>query len=86
MQKEYMLLGLRKIEGISVQEFKNKYNIDNPKINDIIVFENTGAYSVMEGMSLFLSRNLPVIYLYNKDKKLCIVRDSIDTYSLNNVR
>ena len=25
MQKEYMLLGLRKIEGVSVQKFKNKF-------------------------------------------------------------
>ena len=29
MQKEYMLLGLRKIEGISITEFKNKYK-ENP--------------------------------------------------------
>ena len=29
MQKEYIMLGLRKIEGISVQEFKNKY-VENP--------------------------------------------------------
>lgn len=29
MQKEYMLLGLRKIDGVSVQEFKNKF-IANP--------------------------------------------------------
>jgi len=35
MQKEYMLLGLRKIEGISVQEFKNKFG-DNP----IFIFRN----------------------------------------------
>lgn len=28
-QKEYMLLGLRKIEGIDIQEFKNKF-VDNP--------------------------------------------------------
>ena len=28
-EKEYMLLGLRKIEGVSIQEFKEKY-IDNP--------------------------------------------------------
>ena len=28
-QKEYMMLGLRKIEGVSIQEFKNKF-IDNP--------------------------------------------------------
>ena len=28
-KKEYMLLGLRKIEGVDIQEFKNRY-IDNP--------------------------------------------------------
>ena len=28
-KKEYMLLGLRKIEGIDIQEFKNKF-IENP--------------------------------------------------------
>ena len=34
-EKEYMLLGLRKIEGISIQEFKNKFG-DNP----IFLFRN----------------------------------------------
>ncbi|MBP3255464.1 MAG: oxygen-independent coproporphyrinogen III oxidase [Clostridia bacterium] len=29
MKKEYMMLGLRKIEGVSIQAFKNKF-IDNP--------------------------------------------------------
>ena len=29
MKKEYMLLGLRKLEGISITEFKNKYK-ENP--------------------------------------------------------
>ena len=35
MQKEYMLLGLRKIEGISIQSFKNKFG-ENP----IFLFRN----------------------------------------------
>ena len=35
MQKEYMLLGLRKIEGVSVQRFKNKFG-ENP----IFLFRN----------------------------------------------
>lgn len=34
-KKEYMLLGLRKIEGVNIQEFKNKF-VDNP----IYVFHN----------------------------------------------
>ena len=28
-KKEYMLLGLRKIDGINIQNFKNKF-VDNP--------------------------------------------------------
>lgn len=35
MQKEYMLLGLRKIQGVSVQKFKNKFG-ENP----IFLFRN----------------------------------------------
>lgn len=34
-EKEYMLLGLRKLEGIKISEFKNKF-IENP----IYVFRN----------------------------------------------
>ena len=29
MKKEYMLLGLRKLEGVSITDFKNKYK-ENP--------------------------------------------------------
>ena len=35
MQKEYMLLGLRKIAGVSIQNFKNKFG-ENP----IFLFRN----------------------------------------------
>lgn len=35
MMKEYMMLGLRKIDGISIQKFKNKFN-ENP----IMLFKN----------------------------------------------
>lgn len=35
MKKEYMLLGLRKLEGISITEFKNKY-----KENPLFLFKN----------------------------------------------
>lgn len=43
MQKEYMLLGLRKIQGISVQEFKNKFG-ENP----IFLFRNEFSKLVEE--------------------------------------
>ena len=45
MQKEYMLLGLRKINGISVQEFKNKFG-DNP----IFLFRNELSKLVEEDL------------------------------------
>ena len=34
-QKEYMMLGLRKIEGVNIQKFKNKFT-DNP----LYIFKN----------------------------------------------
>lgn len=45
IQKEYMLLGLRKIDGISVQEFKNKFG-DNP----IFLFRNELSKLVEEDL------------------------------------
>ncbi|MGN0362275.1 MAG: diaminopimelate decarboxylase family protein [Bilifractor sp.] len=32
---------------------------------DILVFKNAGAYSMVEGMALFLSHELPAVYLYS---------------------
>lgn len=59
--------------------------IDNPCINDIIVFENVGAYSVTEGISLFLSRELPAVYVYTAGKMIC-VREKLETNTLNTVK
>lgn len=55
-----------------------------PKLNvgDLFVFKNTGAYSVTEGINLFLSRDLPKILLI-KDGRILVVRDDIKTYKLN---
>ena len=58
MQKEYMLLGLRKIEGISVQEFKNKFG-DNP----IFLFRNELSKLVEENL---LEVDGDIIKLTNK--------------------
>ena len=59
--------------------------IANPKKNDILVFENVGAYSVTEGMALFLSRELPQIVLYNEDGMFEIVRDMQELNMLNSM-
>ena len=42
-----------------------KIAIDDLKAGDRFVFENTGAYSMTEGMALFLSHVLPAIAIYN---------------------
>ena len=60
-------------------------SIDNPKKDDILVFENVGAYSVTEGMALFLSRELPQISLYNEDGKIDIVRNKYELYNFNSI-
>ena len=49
---------------------------------DLLVFERTGAYSVTEGISLFLSRDLPRIYLC-EEGNLKLIRDKILTEDLN---
>lgn len=51
--------------------------LDNLQIGDTLVFKRTGAYSAMEGMAIFLSREMPRIALYKEDMGLKIVRDFI---------
>ena len=56
--------------------------ITNLRIGDVLIFKNTGAYSMTEGISLFLSRELPkIIIKENDDYK--IVRKNIKTSMLN---
>ena len=51
-------------------------------IGNIFVFDKVGAYSSTEGISLFLSRDLPKIILY-KDCKTVLIRDIINTCEIN---
>ena len=53
------------------------------KIGDLLVFHRTGAYSVMEGMSVFLSRDMPKVWLLKENGELCLLRDRIDTWRMN---
>lgn len=50
---------------------------------DCIVFENCGAYSVTEGMALFLSRELPQILFFTKENGFEIEREQIETNIIN---
>ena len=59
-------------------------NIDSfeLQIGDVFIFKNVGAYSSTEGISLFLSRDLPCIVLY-KNSKYIKVRDNLKTSDIN---
>ena len=50
---------------------------------DILVFNNCGAYSFMEAMSTFLSREMPQIWAYSSSNGLVLLRDFILTDSFN---
>lgn len=52
-------------------------------VGDILVFERCGAYSVTEGMALFLSRELPQVILVRKDGSVEILRNKMEINILN---
>ena len=56
--------------------------VSNLEIGDIFVFKNTGAYSMTEGISLFLSRDLPKVVVV-QGGEMKIVRENINTYKFN---
>ena len=59
-----------------------QYPVSNLQIGDVFIFKNTGAYCMTEGISLFLSRELPEVALI-KSGEMNLVRESFKTYTLN---
>lgn len=55
-------------------------------IGDVLCFENTGAYCMTEGISLFLSRDLPAVYLRGEDGSITCARESFETYPFNTAK
>ena len=55
----------------------------HPQPGDLLVFEKTGAYSVTEGISLFLSRSLPPVLLYSRQRGMLQAREAYPTDLLN---
>ena len=53
-----------------------------PSVGDVIRFDKVGAYSVTEGIYLFLSRDLPNVY-FKRGDKLTLVRKSVHTDEIN---
>lgn len=58
-------------------------NLPALEVGDFLVFANAGGYSMTEGMSLFLSRDLPSIFLRLVDGQLICVRERFETSVLN---
>ena len=60
-------------------------NINLPALEpgDVLAFWRVGAYSVMEGTALFLSRELPRVVLYDNASGPRLVRDFVQTSPLN---
>lgn len=58
-------------------------SVNELSLGDVFVFKNVGAYSSTEGISLFLSRDLPKIVICDKNKQLKVVRETVKTSSLN---
>ena len=57
--------------------------LPSPKIGDRLVFKNIGAYSITEGIYLFLSRDLPAAYVKETDGTCKMLRDGNPTYGTN---
>jgi len=58
-------------------------SLPDVEIGDIICFENTGAYCMTEGISLFLSRDIPPIYIKRENGEIVCVRKAFETANLN---
>lgn len=81
-KKNYTVCGaLCTTNDILLKEFP----LVEPKIGDSLLFEMTGAYSPLEGIALFLSRDLPQVALYSEKDGLRLVRGAIPTDPLNGV-
>ena len=62
------------VKGLPIADFK---------IGDTVIFKNTGAYCVTEGISLFLSRALPAVIMVDENGETKQLRGNAETYKLN---
>lgn len=61
----------------------HSFKADSLLPGDVLVFERAGAYSVTEGMALFLSHELPAVWFFSSEGGYVNLRKRIDTYRLN---
>lgn len=57
--------------------------MQNPRPGDLLIFERAGAYSATEGISLFLSHDLPKVYFYSEEMGMELVREREGTCKWN---
>ena len=57
--------------------------VKNLQPGDVFVFEKTGAYSVTEGMALFLSRDLPAVVSWSEKDGFRLLRERQSVSPLN---
>jgi diaminopimelate decarboxylase len=60
-----------------------KVSLPELQIGDVLAFCRAGAYSVTEGMALFLSRELPRVFLYAKKHGFKQIRKLTPTDPMN---
>lgn len=60
--------------------------ISGLRCGDKIIFHNAGAYCMTEGISLFLSRSLPAVYMRETDGSLTQQRSNQETFIFNTGR
>jgi diaminopimelate decarboxylase len=60
--------------------------ISDVREGDVLAFFNSGAYSVTEGVYLFLSRTMPRVIMRNAEEAYSIGRDFTETSPFNTVR
>ncbi len=56
------------------------------KEGDVLAFCNAGAYSVTEGIHLFLSRTMPIILLSDDEMKVRVARDFLESSTINTIK
>lgn len=59
------------------------YNMQTPRVGDILAFKNAGAYSITEASYLFLSRELPSIVLINANQEIKVLREKMSCALIN---
>lgn len=63
-----------------------QFPLTDVRLGDVPAFHDIGAYSETESMYLFLSRDLPGVYLYSEDTGFELVRPARPTDVLNAIR